>query len=117
MDFSDLMKMLANPQAIQAKARELQQKTAALRETGQAGGGMVSVTLSGDMEMVDCHISPEVVDPDDVGMLQDLVRAAHHDACERIRASLQSQLAENAAGMNLPPGIFGNGNGDGFGSR
>lgn len=109
MEISDLMNMLKNPQAIQAKANELKQRTAALRATGQSGGGMVKVTLSGEMEMLECSIAPEVVDPADPGMIADLVRAAHHDAAERIQEAIRLQLTEAMGGMSLPGGMFGGG--------
>ncbi len=109
MELSDLMNMLKNPQAIQAKANELKQRTAALRATGQSGGGMVKVTLSGEMEMLECSIAPEVVDPADPGMIADLVRAAHHDAAERIQEAIRLQLTEAMGGMSLPGGMFGGG--------
>lgn len=108
MDLSELMNMLKNPQAIQAKADELRRKTASIRATGQSGGGMVKVTLSGEMEMLECIIAPEVVDPADVGMLQDLLRAAHHDAASRVQEAIRQQLADSMGGM--PPGMFGGGN-------
>ncbi|HCO48001.1 MAG TPA: DNA-binding protein [Spirochaetaceae bacterium] len=110
MELNDLMNMLKNPQAIQAKANELKQKTAALRATGQSGGGMVKVTLSGEMEMLECSIAPEVIDPADPGMIADLVRAAHHDAAGRIQEAIRQQLSESMGGMSLPPGMFGGGN-------
>jgi len=110
MELNDLMNMLKNPQAIQAKANELKQKTAAIRATGQSGGGMVKVTLSGEMEMLECSIAPEVIDPADPGMIADLVRAAHHDAAGRIQEAIRQQLSESMGGMSLPPGMFGGGN-------
>lgn len=107
MEISDLLNALKNPQAIQAKANELRQKTAAIRATGQSGGGMVKVTLSGEMEMIECAIAPEVIDPADSKMLEDLIRAAHHDAAERIQEAIRQQLSESMGGA--PPGMFGSG--------
>ncbi|MHB9153827.1 MAG: YbaB/EbfC family nucleoid-associated protein [Spirochaetales bacterium] len=110
MEISDLLNMLKNPQAIQAKANELKQKTAAIRAIGQSGGGMVKVTLTGEMEMLECSIAPEVVDPTDSKMLEDLIRAAHHDAAERVQEAIRQQLTESMGGMAMPPGLFGGGN-------
>jgi len=107
MELNDLLNMLKNPQAIQAKADELRRKTASIRATGQAGGGMVKVTLSGEMEMLECVIAPEVVDPSDPGMIADLVRAAHHNAAEKIQTAIREQLSDSMGGMSLPPGMFG----------
>ncbi len=115
MDFSKIMDMIKNPQAIQAKMNELRSRTASIRATGSSGGGMVRVTLSGEMEMLTCEISPEAIDPADPGMLQDLVRAAHHDASEKIKEALQKEVADGMGGMGgmggmqLPPDLFGGG--------
>lgn len=110
MEMSDLFNMIKNPQAIQAKANELRQKTAAIRATGQSGGGMVKVTLSGEMEMIECVIAPEVIDPTDGVMLQDLIRAAHHDAAVRVQEEIRKSLSDSMDGLNLPPGMFGGSN-------
>lgn len=108
MELNDLLNALKNPQALQAKANELRQRTAAIVATGQAGGGMVKVTLTGEMEMIECAIAPEVIDPADPAMLADLVRAAHHDAVARVQEAMQRQLADSMGGM--PPDLFGGGN-------
>lgn len=113
MDLAQMMEMLRNPQAIQAKVNELRSRTASIRATGSAGGGMVRVTLNGEMEMLACEIAPEVVDPKDTVLLADLVRAAHHDAAERVKESLQRELSGGLGGMGgpgglqLPPDLFG----------
>lgn len=115
MEMSDLFNMLKNPQALQAKAEELRRRTAAIRATGQSGGGMVKVTLSGEMEMVGIEIAPEVIDPADAGMLGDLVRAAHHDAAEKVQELIRSQIADSMGG--LPPGVPGMPGASPFGSN
>ncbi|TXT49940.1 MAG: hypothetical protein FD137_519 [Spirochaetes bacterium] len=110
MELNDLFNLIKNPQAIQARAEELRRKTQALRATGQSGGGMVKITLSGEMEMLECWISPEIVDPSEVGVLGDLVRAAHHDAAEKIQNEIRQQLTESMRDIPLPPGMFGGNN-------
>ncbi|MEI6389211.1 MAG: YbaB/EbfC family nucleoid-associated protein [Spirochaetota bacterium] len=107
MNIADMMEMLRNPQALAARAEELKRMTDAIEATGSAGGGMVKITVNGSMAIKSCIISPEVVDPDDVQMLQDLVIAAFNDAQSHIKESLQRSLAENMGGMGLPPGLFG----------
>jgi DNA-binding YbaB/EbfC family protein len=107
MNFSDIMEMLRNPQAVQAKVNELKEKTARVIVTGSAGGGMVRVTLNGTLEMLSCEISPEVVDPSDVTMLQDLVRAAFNDASAKVRDEMQKELSTSMEGLQLPPGLLG----------
>ncbi|MCE5256757.1 MAG: YbaB/EbfC family nucleoid-associated protein [Spirochaetaceae bacterium] len=109
MDMSEMMNMLKNPQALQAKAKELQARTSAIRETGQAGGGMAKVTLSGDMEMIECWLSPELIATNDKSMIEDLVRAAHHDAGEKVKASVQTEMNTIFGSMGISPGMFGSG--------
>jgi len=121
MELSDLMNMLRNPQAIQAKADELRRKTAAIRATGQAGGGMVKITLSGEMELLECVIAPEVIDPAEPGFLADLVRAAHNDAAAKVQDGIRQQLGEDMGGLGAAlPGFGGSnpfGDGSAFGGR
>jgi len=107
MDFNDIMRMIKDPQAIQAQAEQLKARTMALEVTGSAGGGMVKITLNGGFEMKACVIAPEIVDPADVGMLQDLVRAAYNDAVAKVREELNRELADGLGGMSLPPGFPG----------
>lgn len=112
MNFAEIMEMLRNPQALQARAEELKRKTESVVAVGSAGGGLVKVTLNGAMELLACEIAPEAIDPSDPVLLQDLVRAAHNDAAYRVREALQKELAAGmadlAGGMPLPPGLFGN---------
>jgi len=105
MDFNDIMRMIKDPQAIQAQAEQLKAKTMAIEVTGSSGGGMVKITLNGGFEMKSCAIAPEIVDPADVGMLQDLVRAAYNDAMAKVREELNRELAGGLGGMGLPPGF------------
>jgi DNA-binding YbaB/EbfC family protein len=109
VNFADIMEMLRNPQAMQARVEELRAKTARVRATGSSGGGMVKVTLSGELEMLACEIAPEVVDPKDVVILQDLVRAAYNDASAKVKEAMQRELSEDLGGMPLPPGFPGSG--------
>ena len=107
MDFNDMMRMLQNPGAIKAQAEALKAKTDAIEVTGSSGGGMVKITLNGALEMKGCEIAKEVVDPADIVMLQDLVRAAYNDASAKVKESLERELGANLGSMGLPPGLFG----------
>lgn len=109
MNINEIFEMLKNPQALQAQAEALRAKTASIEATGSAGGGMVRVTLTGALDMKSCEIAPEVVDPAEVGLLQDLVRAAYNDAAAKVREAVQRELAGGMGGMPLPPGMFGGG--------
>ena len=70
-----------------------------------AGGGAVKVTVDGKRELLDVTISPEVVDPDDVEMLQDLIVAAVNEALREVEAESTAQLGSITGGMNIP-GLF-----------
>lgn len=108
-NFAELMNLLRNPQAIQARAEELKRRTEAIEAQGSAGGGLVRITLSGSLELRSIEIAPEAVDPAEVGMLQDLVKAAFNDASAKAREKVAGELSAGMAGMSLPPGLFGGG--------
>lgn len=86
----DLNELMAKAQGMAAGLQEQQEAAEATTVTGQAGGGVVSIEMTGTGRCVDVTISKEVVDPDDVGMLEDLVVAALNDAA--------TQAAELAGG-------------------
>ena len=93
---------LAAAQELFAKAQEELQAQAV---EGTAGGGAVRVTMSGDQKIQGITISPEVVDPEDVEMLQDLIMAAIADAAERANEMQQQSFSAITGGLNLPPGL------------
>ncbi|MEI6877322.1 MAG: YbaB/EbfC family nucleoid-associated protein [Spirochaetota bacterium] len=107
MNFAEIMEMMKNPQAIQARAEELRRKTETIEATGSSGGGMVKIVINGAMTVKSIVIAPEIVVPEDVSMLQDLVIAAFNDAQAKVRDDLQRELADSLGGMGLPPGLFG----------
>jgi len=107
MDFAELMNMIRNPQAMQARIEEMRAKTVRIQETGSAGGGMVRITLNGALDMISCEIASEAIDPKEVGLLQDLVRAAYNDASAKIKEAIQREFSESLGGLPLPPGGFG----------
>jgi len=84
---------------------KLQEEAATKTVTGTAGGGMVSVTANGGMEIVSIVINPEAVKGGDVDMLQDLVLAASNDALKKARQMMADQMKSVTGGMNLP-GLF-----------
>ncbi|HNM77504.1 MAG TPA: YbaB/EbfC family nucleoid-associated protein [Tepidiformaceae bacterium] len=95
----------ANPNAL-AQAQEMlaraQAELAATTVEGSAGGGAVRVTMSGEQKITAITLSPDVVDPDDVEMLQDLIMAAISDASEKA-TDLQSQsFGAITGGLGLP---------------
>jgi hypothetical protein len=102
MGFQDLLKQV---QEVRERMQRLQEELGARSVEGSAGGGMVVAVVNGRQELLDLRIEKEVVDPGDVGMLRDLVRAAVNDALARSREMAAAEMAKLTGGM-LPPGIF-----------
>lgn len=90
---------------MQAKMGEIQAKLEQIELTGTAGGGMISVTLSGKGDMRRVKIDKSLVDPDDVEVLEDLIVAAFNDARAKIEAHVAEEMAKVTGGLKLPPGF------------
>ncbi len=90
---------LAAAQEMLARAQE---ELAATTVEGTAGGGAVRVTMSGEQKITGITIAPDVVDPDDVEMLQDLIMAAIADASERAGALQAKSFGAITGGLNIP---------------
>ena len=101
------MDLLKNFQNIQSRVGEMQEKMKALTVTGTSGGDMVRIDMNGQMEVTNVTISPEAVDPNDIGMLEDLVFAACADAFAKIKEKMSEEVSSLTGGMDLPPGLFG----------
>mgnify|MGYP001547681730 FL=1 len=101
----DLMGLMGKAKEMQAKFEAMQQEVASIEATGQAGGGMVSVTLSGKMEMKALKVDPSLFKEDEVEILEDLILAAHNDAKTKVEAVLQQKTREMTAGLPIPPGM------------
>lgn len=102
---TDLGEMMRQAQEMRARFQRLQEELGDKTVEGSAGGGMVVATANGRQELVSVRIEKEVVSPDDVGLLQDLVRAAVNDALSRSKEMAASEMAKIAGGM-LPPGLL-----------
>jgi hypothetical protein len=87
---------------MQARMAQMQDDLASISATGQAGGGMVEITLNGKQEIQKVRIDPAVVNPGDVDMLEDLVLAAMNDAQAQIQKHVQDSYAKVAGGLNIP---------------
>jgi hypothetical protein len=95
----DMMKQIQQLQARIAQAQKQLEETVV---EATAGGGAVSVVMNAKPQVTSISIQREVVDPDDVEMLQDLIIAAMNEALEKIRATQMQQLAGLASGLNIP---------------
>ena len=94
--------MMKQAQKLQQQMMELQSEIATKTVEGSAGGGMVRVVANGNQDILEVHIDPEVVDPEDVELLEDLVVAAVTNAREKAK-----DLMEEGMGKVLPGGLGG----------
>ena len=96
--------------ALQDKMAKIQEELANKTVETTSGGGMVTVVANGRQEVVSLKIDPQVVDPQDIEMLQDLVVAAVNDALRRSQEMAASEMSKLAGGLNIPglniPGLF-----------
>ena len=99
MGYGNLAKMA---QQMQAEVARVQEEIAQLSLEGTAGGGAVKAVVNGHGEVTSLTIDKEVVDPNDVEMLQDLVTAAVNDGVRQIKAAVDEKTKRLSAGMNLP---------------
>ena len=105
----DLNALMKQAQKLQADVAKVQEELAAMQCDGAAGGGMVTVTLNGQFEVVKVKIDKSVVDPTDVGMLEDLITAAVNAAAQKVRETSKEKMAAAMgpmAGMPGMPGMF-----------
>lgn len=95
--------LLQQAQKMQQDMQKAQEDLAKLEVSGDAGGGMVSVTMSGLYAVRRIHIDPSLLG--DVEMLEDLVTAAVNDAVNRVTKTKQDSMAGMTSGLSLPPGF------------
>ena len=99
----NIAQLMQQAQKMQEDMQRAQEELASLEITGNAGGGMVSVAISGRMECRRVRIDPSVLaDPE---MTEDLVAAAFNDAVNKANAASQEKLGAATAGLPLPPGM------------
>ena len=98
-NMANLMKQAQKMQRqMEEKAKELETK----EFTASAGGGAVEVTVSGKREVISVKLAEEVVDPDDIEMLEDLVAAAVNDAIRQVDETTESEMGKITGGLNIP---------------
>ena len=99
----NIAQMMQQAQKMQENLQKAQEEIAKLEVTGSAGGGMVSVTLTGAKECRKVRIDPSVLS--DQEMVEDLIAAAFNDASNKVDAESQAKMGAATAGMPLPPGM------------
>ncbi len=100
--FGNMGNILKQAQAMQAQMAKVQEQASAKTVTGTAGGGSVTVTANGAMQLLGIIIDPEVVKSGDVEMVQDLVMAASNDALRKARDMMADEMKSVTGGMNVP---------------
>jgi len=91
--------LLKQAQKMQREIERIQNELADMKIEGSAGGGMVTAIASGQQELLEIKIDPEVVDPDDVEMLEDLVLAAVNQALESAKTRAEEEMARATGGL------------------
>lgn len=94
--------MVKQAQKLQAKMQKMQEELAERTVETSSGGGMIRVVANGKQQIVAIEIEKEVVDPDDVDMLQDLVLAAVNDALAKSQEMVSKEMGKLTGGMNIP---------------
>lgn len=104
MGGANMQQLMRQAQKLQADMEKAQEEIKALEIEASAGGGMVTVKVSGEKRITSIEIKPEVVDPDDVEMLQDLVAAAVNEAMAQLEAASEEKMSKVSGGKM--PGMF-----------
>ncbi len=101
----NMQQIMRQAQKMQKKMEEAQAEAAAQVVEASAGGGMVSVKVNGKQELLEISIEKDVVNPDDVEMLQDLIIAAVNEGMKKAQQLMQDKLQGITGGLNIP-GMF-----------
>ena len=96
--------LMKQAQAMQENMQKMQQEVANMEVEGQAGGGLVKITMTGRHDVKRVHIDDSVFS-DDKDMLEDLIAAAVNDAVRQVEKATQDKMAGVTGGLNLPPGF------------
>jgi DNA-binding YbaB/EbfC family protein len=97
--------MMKQAQQMQRKMEEMQKELENREVEASAGGGMVSVRVSGKQQLLGITIEPDAVDPQDVDMLQDLIMVAVNEGIRKSQEMVQGEMSKLTGGMNIP-GLF-----------
>ena len=101
----NMQQMIKQAQKMQKQMEDMQADLASKTLEISSGGGAVKVTINGEKQITELTISPDVVDPDDIEMLQDLVMSAVNEAVRQMDESSNAQMSKITGGMSLP-GLF-----------
>jgi len=94
--------LMKQAQKMQQQMAEIQSEAQAYSAEGSAGGGVVKVVANGKQEIVSVKLDPQVVNPSDVEMLQDLIVAASNEALRKVQENLKQKMSAVTGGMGIP---------------
>ena len=100
------MAQMQQIRAMQRRMEEAQSAIEVMETEASAGGGAVTVRVNGKHELVSVTLKPEIVDPDDIEMLQDLIVAAANEAMRQIEETSQQEMSKVTGSLGLPAGLF-----------
>jgi DNA-binding YbaB/EbfC family protein len=98
----DLSNIMQQAKSMQEKMAKIQEDLAKKSITGSSGGGMVQVTVNGQGEVLSVAVEPQIIDPAEAEMLQDLITSATNDALRKAKDLSQQELGQLTGGLNLP---------------
>lgn len=99
-------KAMKQIQRMQADMKKMQSELEFKRISASAGGGVVEAVVDGNRRLIEIIVQPEVVDPDDVETLQDLLLAAVNEALRKAEELVAAEMQKITGGMQLPPGLL-----------
>ena len=100
-----LSQLMKQAQEIQKNLKKSQEELESLRVTGESGGGMIKLDMTGGYDAHQISIDPQLLNTDDQEMLEDLIVAAINDATRKIAAQSTDKIVDMADGIGLPPGF------------
>lgn len=101
-EFAAVASMLKQAQGMSGKFQEVRDRIANLRCEGQAGGGMVTVEVSGLMKVLNCKIDPALYQSGDREMVEELICSATNQALDKIRDAQRNEMQQVTGGLNIP---------------
>lgn len=101
----DLGQMMKQVQEMQSRMQDFQTRLEGIFVTGNAGGGLVSVTLNGKGVMTGCAIDASLIQPEEKEIVEDLVVAAHSEARGKLEKVIAEEMKQVTGGLPLPPGF------------
>lgn len=99
---ANMQKQIQQMQMMQKKMEETQSEIEKMETTATAGGGAVTVSVNGAKELIKVELKPEVVDPDDIEMLQDLILVAANEALRQMEEIASNEMGKITGGLNIP---------------